>query len=72
MIVCPLCGAQLDFEADEIEEGDTISCFDCDTELEVVSTDPVQLVSSSGKIEEADRDEADGLKKDDAGLDDLE
>lgn len=71
MIACPLCGAPLDFEADEIEEGDVISCFDCDTELEVVSTDPIQLVSSSGEIEDADKDEADGLKEDNAGQDDL-
>lgn len=68
MIVCPRCGAQLDFETDEIEEGDVLSCFDCDTELEVVSTDPVQLVSSSGETKEADKDEADdhGEKEDDA------
>ena len=72
MIACPRCGAQLDFGADEIEEGDVLSCFDCDTELEVVSADPVQLVSSSGETEEADRDEADDLNKNDAGREDLE
>ena len=72
MIVCPLCDALLDFETDEIEEGDVLSCFDCDRELEVVSTDPIQLVSSSGETEETDRDKADGLKENNASLDDLE
>lgn len=33
----------LDYENDELEEGDAISCFDCDAELEVVGTNPVDL-----------------------------
>ena len=33
---CPECETPLDFEVDEVEEGDIIACDECGTEFEVV------------------------------------
>jgi len=43
----------LDFEEDEVDEGDVVSCDECGSELEVVGTDPLELT----KIEDDDDDE---------------
>jgi alpha-aminoadipate carrier protein LysW len=41
--VCPECDNPLDIDEDEIEEGDTVTCDECGTELEVVTVDPLEL-----------------------------
>jgi len=43
MPTCPECDATIDIEDDQLEEGRTIECPECGTELEVVSTEPVEL-----------------------------
>lgn len=43
MAICPECEAHVDIEEDEIEEGQTLDCPECGAELEVVSTNPVEL-----------------------------
>ncbi|MGH9469446.1 MAG: hypothetical protein ACRD1N_03780 [Terriglobia bacterium] len=43
MAVCPECDATIDVEDDEVEEGQTLDCPECGAELEVVSTNPVEL-----------------------------
>jgi alpha-aminoadipate/glutamate carrier protein LysW len=43
MSVCPECETALDFDADEVEEGDVIICDECGTEFEVVATEPLEL-----------------------------
>lgn len=43
MAVCPECDAAIDIEDDEVEEGQTLDCPECGAELEVVSTNPVEL-----------------------------
>lgn len=43
MAVCPECEATIDVEDDEVEEGQTLDCPECGAELEVVSTNPVEL-----------------------------
>ena len=53
MPVCPQCDNMLDFEEDEVDEGDVVSCDECGTELEVVGTDPLELA----KIEEEEEDD---------------
>jgi len=53
MPVCPQCDSMLDFEEDEVDEGDVVSCDECGSELEVVGTDPLELT----KIEDDDDDE---------------
>lgn len=56
MAVCPDCEAPLDVEEDEVEEGEVINCPDCGVELEVVSTNPIE-VERIEEEEEEDEDE---------------
>jgi alpha-aminoadipate/glutamate carrier protein LysW len=53
MPVCPECESNLDFEVDEVEEGDTVVCDECGTEFEIVATEPLELA----KIDDEDEDE---------------
>ena len=55
MPTCPECESLLDFEADEVEEGDVVVCDECGTEFEVIATDPLEIV----KIEDEYGDEED-------------
>lgn len=50
MVECPVCGAELELEADAVE-GELIACPDCGTELEVTSLDP-PAVDEAPKEEE--------------------
>jgi alpha-aminoadipate carrier protein LysW len=43
MAVCPECEGVIDVEDEEVEEGQTLDCPECGAELEVVSTNPVEL-----------------------------
>lgn len=43
MAKCPDCGALIDFEEDEVEEGETFSCPECAVDLEVVNIHPLEL-----------------------------
>ena len=51
----------IDIEEDQLEEGQIIECPECGAELEVVSTEPVELdIVSSGEAEdEGNIDEGD-------------
>jgi alpha-aminoadipate carrier protein LysW len=55
MPICPECETLLDFEADEVEEGDVIVCDECGSEFEVIATDPLEIV----KVDEDYADEED-------------
>ncbi len=55
MAICQECESALDFDEEEVDEGDVIVCDECGTEYEVVTTDPLELT----KVEEDyDDDEA--------------
>lgn len=54
MALCPECDATIDIEDDEVEEGQTLDCPECGVELEVVSTNPVEL---NAIMEEDDEEE---------------
>lgn len=59
MPTCPECEAMIDIDEDQLEEGQTIECPECGSELEVVGTDPVELDTLSrgeGDDEEDDED----------------
>jgi len=60
-VVCPECDNPLDIDVDEVEEGEVVSCDECGTELEVVSSDPLELapVDDEGYSDEDDDDYAD-------------
>jgi alpha-aminoadipate/glutamate carrier protein LysW len=55
MPVCPECESNLDFEVDEVEEGDTVICDECGTEFEIVATEPLELA----KIDDDDLEDDD-------------
>ena len=42
-VVCPECDNPITVDPDEVEEGETVQCDECGTELEVVSIDPLEL-----------------------------
>jgi len=55
MPICPECDTALDFDADEVDEGDVVVCDECGTEYEVVATEPLEL----SKVDEDYDDEDD-------------
>ncbi len=55
MPVCQECESVLDFEPDDVEEGDIVVCDECGTEFEVVATEPLEL----SKVDEEGYDEDD-------------
>ena len=44
-VVCPECDNPLDIDADDVEEGEVVTCDECGTDLEVVSSDPLELAA---------------------------
>ena len=42
--ICPECDNPLDIDVDEVEEGETVTCDECGTEFEIVSTEPLHIV----------------------------
>jgi alpha-aminoadipate carrier protein LysW len=59
-VLCPECGSNVSVDADEVEEGETVQCEECGMELEVVSSDPLELAP----IEEGYDDEDAGVSLD--------
>jgi alpha-aminoadipate carrier protein LysW len=53
MPICPECETALDFDVEEVEEGDVVVCDECGTEYEIVATEPLEL----SKVEEDYEDE---------------
>lgn len=55
-VVCPECDNPLDIDVDDVEEGEVIQCDECGTDLEVVSSDPLELapVDEEGYDDEED------------------
>ena len=43
MVHCPKCAVEIDLDEDEVEEGEIVTCPECDAELEIVQTHPVHL-----------------------------
>lgn len=43
MIECPECGAEIDFDEDELDEGETLLCDECGRSFRVVGLDPLEL-----------------------------
>ena len=58
MATCPKCEGTIDVDAEDVDEGDTISCDECGADLKVVGTDPVE-VESAEEIEEEEDEDAD-------------
>ena len=57
MADCPVCQGTFYLDEEEIEEGDLVSCEECGAELEVVSTDPLELEAVEEEDEKDDEEE---------------
>ena len=62
MAKCPECGALIDLEEDEVEEGETFPCPECAVDLEVVNIHPLELDAIGDEDEEDE--EAEGEDED--------
>jgi len=70
MALCPECESDLDLDRDEIEEGDIVTCYECDSRFEVVITEPLELAKL--EAEEDDEYDEDDEKDDDEDEDEDE
>jgi lysine biosynthesis protein LysW len=58
VVRCPDCAVEIDVDEDEIEEGEILTCPECEAELEVVQIHPVRVnVISDEDEEEGESDE---------------
>jgi alpha-aminoadipate carrier protein LysW len=59
MITCPACGADIDIEEDDLDEGDLFDCTECGANLKVASLKPLELIAlkDNGSFDEDDEDE---------------
>jgi len=65
MVSCPECDSNLDVDADEIDEGEVVSCVECGTDFEVVTASPLELKAVGEGYEEDDDEEAAGDEDED-------
>jgi alpha-aminoadipate/glutamate carrier protein LysW len=67
-MTCPKCSGLLDVEEDDLDEGDTLSCDECGSDLKVVSTGPIELEAAADAEEveeEFDGDDEDEFEEED-------
>jgi alpha-aminoadipate carrier protein LysW len=56
-MLCPECETKLDFDEEDLEEGEVISCPECGTDFEVVTTSPLELKAVEAGYVEEDEEE---------------
>lgn len=59
--ICPECDNPIVVDTEEVEEGETVHCDECGTELEIVSLEPLELVP----VDEAGYDDEEQARVDD-------
>lgn len=57
MVVCPKCKSEIDVKEEELEEGELLSCLECDGDFEVASVEPLKLTRVSEEEEADEEDE---------------
>ena len=57
MVLCPECETDLDIDEDDIDEGDVVSCAECGSDFEVITTSPLELNKVADEEEDEDDDE---------------
>ena len=65
MAKCPECGAVLDIDVDQVEEGEILSCPDCAVDLEVVSLHPLELNVLADEDEDEEEEKGEESEDDD-------
>ena len=58
-VVCPECDNPLTIDAEEVEQGDTVHCDECGTEIEILSAEPLEIAP----VDEAGYDEEDQITR---------
>lgn len=56
-MLCPECDTNIDVDSDELEEGEIVSCPECGSEFEVVTTEPLELSKVEDEYEEDEEEE---------------
>ena len=56
-MLCPECDYNLDIDPEEVDEGEIVSCPECGTDFEVVTTHPLELNRLSSEEEEEEEAE---------------
>ena len=57
MVNCPSCDAVIDVDQEELDEGESLTCDECGSTLNVVSLDPLELEVEDAEDEDEDEDE---------------
>ncbi|MBN9657465.1 MAG: hypothetical protein QM757_44605 [Paludibaculum sp.] len=57
MIDCPECGAAIDVEEDELDEGESVLCEECGKNFVVSSVDPLELETDGEGFDDEEFDE---------------
>ena len=52
MVQCPLCDAEIDVDETDVDEGDSLTCDECGSELHVVGVDPLELEAADEEDED--------------------
>ena len=56
-MLCPECEYNLDIDAEEVDEGEIVSCPECGTDYEVITTHPLELNRLATEEEEEELEE---------------
>ena len=56
-MLCPECEYDLDVDPEEVDDGEIVSCPECGTDFEVVTTHPLELNRLAGEDEEEEEAE---------------
>lgn len=65
MACCFECEALVDLDTDEVEEGEVVSCPECGMDLEVVTTNPLELRPTEEEDDFDEDEEQDDLVDED-------
>ena len=57
MVTCPVCESDIDVDPEEVDEGEIVSCPECGTDFEVVTTSPLELKAVEEGYEEEELQE---------------
>jgi alpha-aminoadipate carrier protein LysW len=73
MVNCPLCNAVIDVDEEELDEGDSLLCEECGSNLNVSGVSPLEISPDAEQDEDEDDedlDEDDDLDEEDEDEDD--
>jgi alpha-aminoadipate carrier protein LysW len=72
MITCPACGADIDIEEEDLDEGDLFDCTECGASLKVASLKPLELIAVKDNDSFDEDDEDDDFDEEDEDEDEDE